>query len=306
MSCAVCLSVFWDALRGDVEEAIEQTDIQILGLKTHRKISQSTSVCAVCTKLLLLVPLRLILVPFLLVGKYAHAPCSQHGQVRNDETDQEYETRYLLVYGADGFFVVGLIYTSVLAIVESADSDFNPRDGTALIIDITFYGGFIFLNTLLLHAMHRRSAWQTRCCIAGTVAFALITITLLALFIIHKVLDDDSPDDDDSVGVATVASWTLRGVLVAFYAAMAHNYAKLWNAYDDSLVIAETLDEVNEGSGAGAKADGPPPPRIDGPPLWLAKAMALLCSFGAALVVSVTTIVIYSLEPEAFWEATTI
>ena len=82
--------------------------------------------------------------------------------------------------------------------------------------------------------------------------------------------------------------------------------AKLWNAYDDSLVIAETLDEVNEGSGAGAKADGPPPPSIDGPPPWLAKVMALLCSFGAALVVSVTTIVIYSLEPEAFWEATTI
>lgn len=91
-------------------------------------------------------------------------------------------------------------------------------------------GGFILLNTVLLHAMRRRSAWQTRCCIAGTAAFALVTITLLALFIIHKVLDDNEPgaddgDDDESTSFSTVASWTLRGVLVAFYAAMAHSCA---------------------------------------------------------------------------------
>lgn len=80
----------------------------------------------------------------------------------------------------------------------------------------------------------------------------------------------------------------------------------LWNAYDDSLVIAEPLDHVSEGGAADAKADGPPPPNVDGPPSWAVKAMTLLCSFGSALVVSVTTVVIYSLEPAAFWEATTI
>tara|TARA_B110001452_G_scaffold42464_1_gene32565 strand:- start:209 stop:673 length:465 start_codon:yes stop_codon:yes gene_type:complete len=112
-------------------------------------------------------------------------------------------------------------------------------------------GGFIFLNTLLLHAMHRRSAWQTRCCIAGTVAFALITITLLALFIIHKVLDDDSPDDDDSVSVATVASWTLRGVLVAFYAAMAHNCA---SAPSNTLAHARTHAHTHARTDTDARA----------------------------------------------------
>lgn len=175
MSCAVCISEFWDWFRGDVEEGILQTDIQLVGRKLQRRISQSTSTWAICTRVVLLLPLRLILVPFLLLGKWTHAPCGQHRPVRNDETDEEYEVRYVWVYGSDGFFALGLVYNAVLSIVESADEDFNPRDGAALIIDSTFCVSLPSHVPLhpsppasLLPAVH--SSWTRGCSRAQTAA----------------------------------------------------------------------------------------------------------------------------------------
>jgi len=286
------MAACWARFQSDINEGLDQTDAQIFGKSKYKKVRDMAFI-----KYNPLYWLTLLLsVPFFVLGRWVHLTCGQGDRVRDDETETEYEVRAVWVYGSDSFFFIGLVYATVMAISELADGAFQGANVAAFAINLAIYGGFIFTNTLLLRAMRRRDALMMKMQIAGTCAFASATIVLMAITLIGVV--GNYADGGDRNASDSLLGWIFRCILVLFYAAMATTYSRLWGAYDD--LAPRPLNEVAEKDGSD-KGLVPLAPHSTRDKI----CMVLLASF-ASFTVTTLVVVMFLVDPSAFWEATTL